>query len=221
VLQSRPPWRYSTASEASPCPSRSAVSPWSWRSYPRFTATPAAARRLTCRDGDPNVVISPYGPGGTPFCNHDEPGDGVCTFAICSRCPFTRGCVGPQSGVCPDGVPLPPGAKVVIVPVNAKRVRRIGTMRVAFRCEALAPCDREHRCAAGTGTCVDGLVAGQTCDADQQVNGICTYAFQEGLTATAPNETVIVPVGETRIIQRWPSPAEGRFQFTLRCLTPS
>ena len=87
---------------------------------PAFTAPPAAARRLTCRDGDPNVVISPHGfGGGTPFCNHDQPGDGVCTFAICSGCPFTRGCVGPESGVCPESE-LPPGAEIVTVPVKQK-----------------------------------------------------------------------------------------------------
>ena len=38
------------------------------------TAIPAAAEhRLTCRDGDPNIVLSPYGPGGTPFCSRDQP----------------------------------------------------------------------------------------------------------------------------------------------------
>lgn len=43
---------------------------------------PAMALRLTCRDGDPNTVVSPRSLGGTPFCNHDEPGDGVCTFGF-------------------------------------------------------------------------------------------------------------------------------------------
>ena len=73
-----------------------------------FTA--CAARRLTCRDGDPNIVIPPHGAGGAPFCNHDEPLDRVCTFAICGLCPFIRS-VGPNCGVFPQGRSLPWGAK--------------------------------------------------------------------------------------------------------------
>ena len=46
------------------------------------TPTPVTALRLICRDGDPNTVASPRGFGEQPFCNHDEPGDGVCTFGF-------------------------------------------------------------------------------------------------------------------------------------------
>jgi len=180
-------------------------------------ATPAAALRLTCRDGDPDVITSPHGLGATPFCNHDEPGDGVCTFGICSVCAFTRGCVGPESGVCPDG-PLPPGAEVV-VPVRQKRVRRIGTTRVVFRCRAQVPCDEQHHCTALTLTCHDGVAADRTCDFDQHVNGLCTFAFYcLEVCGTVPRETVAVPIGETRVIQQPRLPEIGFTQFTLRCL---
>jgi hypothetical protein len=105
---------------------------------------PSTAGRLTCRDGDPNTIISPRGAAGPPFCNHDQPGDGACTFAICSVCPFTRGCVGPESGVCADGA-LPPGAEVVTVPVKQKRVRRIGTSRVGVDQRGCLPHDKLPR----------------------------------------------------------------------------
>ena len=57
------------------------------------TPTSAAALRLTCRDGDPNIVVSPRGLGAPPFYNHDEPGDEVCTFAICSGLSVSRAAV--------------------------------------------------------------------------------------------------------------------------------
>jgi hypothetical protein len=92
----------------------------------------AAARRLICRDGDPNTILGPRGGAGPAFCNHDTPGDGVCRFAVCSRCPFIRGCVGPEAGVCPAR-PLPPSAVVVDVAERRRRVSTIGTARVVFR----------------------------------------------------------------------------------------
>lgn len=179
------------------------------------TATPAMGRRLTCRDGGPNIVL-----GGTPFCNQDEPGDGVCTFAICSVCPFTRGCVGPESGVCPDGG-LPPGAEVVTVPMKQKRVRRIGTTRVVFRCRAPMPCDAEHRCTAVTRTCGDGVLGpvqeGQ-CDLDEQANGVCTFGFFCVEVCGPLVGTLAVPVGETRLVQRANLPRISVTQYTLRCV---
>jgi len=189
--------------------------------YPTFTATPAAASRLTCRDGDPNIIISPRlsGPG---FCNHDEPGDGVCTFAVCGPCAFIRNCVGPQSGVCPAGQPLPHEAEVITVPVKKKHVRRIGPTRVVFRCLAPVPCDAQHNCTPMTLTCEDGVAADRTCDFDQQVNGVCTFAFYcLERCGSAPRETVDVPVGESRVIQRPQLPRVGIVQLTLRCLPPS
>ena len=82
------------------------------------TPTSVSALQLTCRDGDPNTVVSPRGLGGQPFSNHDEAGDGVCTFATCSVCPFTRGCVGPEMGICPDGgqTSRRPARVVAVVP---------------------------------------------------------------------------------------------------------
>ena len=186
------------------------------------TATPATAVRLTCRDGDPNTVVSPRGFGGQPFCNHDEPGDGLCTFAICSGCPFTRGCVGPESGVCPEG-DLPPGAEIVMVPMNQKRVRRIGTSRVVFRCRAPLPCEVEHHCVAVTRTCEDGVAGpveeGQ-CDVDEQANGVCTFGFYCLEVCGPLVGTVTLPVGETRIVQRGNLPRIDVTQYTLRCLPP-
>ena len=182
------------------------------------TAT-ATTRRLTCRDGDPNTVVSPRGPGGPPFCNHDQPGDGVCTFAVCSTCPFTEGCVGPESGVCPDGA-LPPGARVVAVPVRRKRVRRIGTTRVVFRCRAAPPCDPAHDCAAVTRSCRDGVAGPQEegrCDVDGQANGVCTFGFYCLEVCGPLVETVAVPVGETRIVRRGNLPRVDVTQYTLRC----
>ena len=90
---------------------------------PAILARPASGGtvRLTCRDGDPDVVVSPRGLGGPAFCNHDLPGDGACTFAICSLCPLLRGCVGPESGVCPEGEPPPPEAKVITVKVGVSQ----------------------------------------------------------------------------------------------------
>src|SRR3989442_8537094 len=135
------------------------------------TAPPALAGRLTCRDGDPNIVISPRGLGGPAFCNHDEPGDGACTFAICGRlCPR---CVDIRSPVCPEG-PLPPYALEVNVPVRKTRVRMIDGSRVRFRCRAPVPCDAEHDCTAMTPTCQDGVAADRTCDFDGQADGVCT-----------------------------------------------
>lgn len=184
------------------------------------TPAPARALRLTCRDGDPSTVVSPRGLGGTPFCNHDDPGDGACTFAICSVCPFTRGCVGPESSLCPEGE-LAPGAEVVTVPVKQKRLRRIGTTRVAFRCRAPIPCDQEHRCAAVTRTCADGALGpvgeGQ-CDVDEQTNGVCTFGFFCLEVCGPLVGTVTVPVGETRIVQRGNLPRIDVTQYTLRCL---
>jgi hypothetical protein len=181
--------------------------------------TPATALRLTCRDGDPNTVVSPRGLGGQPFCNHDAPGDGTCTFSVCSACPFTRGCVGPESGVCADGA-LPPGAQVVTVPVKEKRVRRIGTSRVVFRCRPPLPCDAEHHCATATRTCQDGVLGpteeGQ-CDVDEQANGVCTFGFYCLEVCGPLVGTVSVPVGESRVVQRGNLPGIDVTQYTLRC----
>lgn len=182
-------------------------------------AAPATARRLTCRDGDPNTIVSPRGSGGPPFCNHDQPGDGACTFAICSVCPFTRGCVGPEAGVCPEGE-LPPSAQVVTVPVKQKRVRRIGTSRVVFRCRPPIPCDVQHHCSSVAVTCTDGVLGpkreGQ-CDVDDQANGVCTFGFYCLEVCGPLIGTVAVPVGETRIVQRGNLPRIDVTQYTLRC----
>jgi hypothetical protein len=183
------------------------------------TPTSATALRLTCRDGDSNTVVSPRGLGGQPFCNHDDLGDGVCTFAICSVCPFTRGCVGPESGVCAEGE-LPPEAEVVTVPVKQRRVRRIGTTRVVFRCQAPGPCDAAHRCTAVTRTCEDGVLGprqeGQ-CDLDQQANGVCTFGFFCLEVCGPLIESVVVPVRQSRIVERGNLPEIGVTQYTLRC----
>lgn len=186
---------------------------------PALTATPAAALRLTCRDGDPNLVISPRGLGGPAYCNHDEPGDGVCTFAVCGRlCPR---CVDIMSSVCPDGS-LPPRAVEVNVPVKQTRVRVLDGSKVRFRCRTPVPCDAEHNCTPMTLTCEDGVAADRTCDFDQQVNGVCTFAFYcLEVCGSTPKETVVVPVGETRVIQRPQLPRIGIAQLTLRCLPPS
>lgn len=184
------------------------------------TTMPAAAlRHLTCRDGDPNVVVSPRGIAGPPFCNHDEPDDGACTFAICSTCPFTRGCVGPESGVCPDGE-LPPGAEVVTVPVRRSRTRRIGGSRVVFRCRAPLACDEAHRCAAVTRTCSDGVLGpveeGQ-CDVDAKADGVCVFGFHCLEVCGSLLGTVSVPVGETRVVRRANLPRIDVTEYTLRC----
>lgn len=181
-------------------------------------AAPTSARRLTCRDSGPNLVTR-RGLVAAPFCNHDAPGDGICTFAICSACPFTRVCVGPESGVCPDGE-LPPGAEVVAVPVKKRHVRRIGTERVVFRCRPPAPCDIEHRCGTVTKACHDGLTGaleeGQ-CDIDGQVNGVCTFGFYCLEVCGGLVDTVSVPAGETRIILRGNLPRIDVTQYLLRC----
>jgi len=187
-----------------------------------FTApSPATALRVICRDDDPTAVVPPRGFGGQPFCNHDEPGDGLCTFAICSVCPFTRGCVGPESGVCPEGE-LPPGTEIVTVPVKERRVRRIGISRVVFRCRAPLPCDEVHHCAPVTRTCMDGVAGpveeGQ-CDVDEQANGACTFGFYCLEVCGPLVGTVTVPVGETRIVQRGNLPRIDVTEYTLRCLS--
>lgn len=185
---------------------------------PAMLAAPAAASRLTCRDGAPNVVVSRRGVGGPAFCNHDEPGDGVCTFAACGPCGFSAHCAGPQMGVCPAGAPLPPDAKVVTVPVN-HRVRRFGT---TFRCRTPVPCDVEHRCTASTLTCTDGVQTDRTCDYDRQVDGVCTFAFYcLEVCGPSPIGTVVVPIGETRVVQQPRLPRIGVSQLTLRCVRSS
>ena len=190
---------------------------------PAILARPASGGtvRLTCRDGDPDVVVSPRGLGGPAFCNHDLPGDSACTFAICSLCPLLRGCVGPESGVCPEGEPPPPEAKVITVKVGRKRVRRVGATRIVFRCREPAPCDDQHNYTAVAWTCHDGVSGEGRCDFDQQVNGVCSFPFFcLEVCGSVPRETVVVPVGETRIIQRPRLPETGVTQFTLRCLSP-
>jgi len=53
------------------------------------------------------------------------------------------------------------------------------------------------------------------------VNGVCSFPFFcLEVCGSVPRETVVVPVGETRIIQRPRLPETGVTQFTLRCLSP-
>jgi 2-polyprenyl-3-methyl-5-hydroxy-6-metoxy-1,4-benzoquinol methylase len=147
---------------------------------PAFPVLAHGAVRLTCHDGDPNALVR-RGANRTvlPFCNHDQAGDGVCTFAVCDECPFIRGCVGPSSGVCGDP-PAPVGVRVD-VPVGRKRVQRIGTSRVVFRCRAPRP--------TTTTTTLPGRACGPS-----PVDGACAGDCPPGLACLAPPPESGVPV---------------------------
>ena len=57
------------------------------------------------------------------------------------------------------------------------------------------------------------------CDFDGQVDGSCTFGFFcLEVCGPEPRETVVVPVGETRVVQRPNLPGLDRTEYTLRCL---
>ena len=191
--------------------------------------------QMSCTDGDPNALLQRGGFSETlPFCNHDEAGDGICTFTICDRCAFTRHCVGPSNGVCRAGT-VPP-RMTIQVPMRKKRVRRIGTTTIRFRCRAgtavtttttlpSVACETPSACMPpecifAALDCHDGMEnTGTGCDLDREVNGTCSFGFYcSELCAPTPLATVTVPVGQSCIVTRGNLPGFSVTQYTLRCL---
>jgi len=171
-----------------------------------FRGAPAAARRrVKCVEGltGPPTVTRPV------ECDADGQTDGICTFV---RCPLCRLC-------------FPPGPVFVCdlehpirVPVSRSRVRG----RLVLRCQAPATCDGDPQCTAVTRSCQDGMLGPPEegrCDFDGQVDGSCTFGFFcLEVCGPEPRETVVVPVGETRVVQRPNLPGLDRTEYTLRCL---
>src|SRR6266481_10222902 len=80
---------------------------------------------------------------------------------------------------------------------------------------------RTLSCCAVTRTCVDGVLGpakeGQ-CDLDQQANGTCTFGFFCLEVCGRLVESVAVPVGQDRIVERPNLPLITATQYTLRCV---
>ena len=74
-----------------------------------------------------------------------------------------------------------------------------------------------------TRTCEDGALGpmqeGQ-CDLDQQANGTCTFGFFCLEVCGHLVESVAVPVGQARIVERPNLPLITVTQYTLRCGLP-
>ena len=58
------------------------------------------------------------------------------------------------------------------------------------------------------------------CDLDQEVNGTCTFGFFCLEVCGRLVESVEVPVGQSRIVQRGNLPTIDVTQYTLRCGQP-
>ncbi len=72
-----------------------------------------------------------------------------------------------------------------------------------------------------TRTCEDGVLGpmqeGQ-CDLDQQANGACTFGFFCLEVCGSLVDSVAVPVGQSRIVQRGNLPGITVTQYMLRCV---
>jgi hypothetical protein len=141
------------------------------------------------------------------YCDVDEKTDGVCTFAL-PRCG--------EFGCSPETATLP---------VRHRRVVRVRDLRGAttfvLRCRLPVPCDEEHRCTAVTRTCEDGVLGpmqeGQ-CDLDQQANGTCTFGFFCLEVCGRLVDTVVLPAGQSRLVERGNLPGITVTRYTLRCV---
>ena len=74
-----------------------------------------------------------------------------------------------------------------------------------------------------TRTCVDGVlgpVKEGRCDLDQRVNGTCTFGFFCLEVCGRLVDTVVLPVGQSRIVQRGNLPLITVTQYILRCGQP-
>ena len=169
--------------------------------------TPASASarvvRVRCVDG----LLSMLGRLGPRYCDMDEKTDGVCTFAL------------PRCGE----VACSP--EIVTLPVRHRRAVRVpdrgGVTTFRLSCRLPVPCDEEHHCTPVTRTCEDGALGpmqeGQ-CDLDQQANGTCTFGFFCLEVCGRLVESVAVPVGQARIVERPNLPLITVTQYTLRCV---
>jgi len=169
--------------------------------------TPASASarvvRVRCVDG----LLSMLGRLGPRYCDVDEKTDGVCTFAL------------PRCGE----VACSP--EIVTLPVRHRRAVRVrdrgGVTTFRLSCRLPVPCDEEHHCTYVTRTCEDGVLGpmqeGQ-CDLDQQANGTCTFGFFCLEVCGRLVESVAVPVGQARIVERPNLPLITVTQYTLRCV---
>ncbi len=169
--------------------------------------TPASASarvvRVRCVDG----LLSMLGRLGPRYCDVDEKTDGVCTFAL------------PRCGE----VACSP--EIVTLPVRHRRAVRVrdrgGVTTFRLSCRLPVPCDEEHHCTPVTRTCEDGALGpmqeGQ-CDLDQQANGTCTFGFFCLEVCGRLVESVAVPVGQARIVERPNLPLITVTQYTLRCV---
>ena len=75
-----------------------------------------------------------------------------------------------------------------------------------------------------TRTCEDGALGpmqeGQ-CDLDQQANGNCTFGFFCLEVCGSLVESVVVPVGQARLVERGNLPGITVTLYTLRCVPSS
>jgi len=170
-----------------------------------------ASWKLTCVDGSPQAVVKVPGQPARPvdWATCDAVGDGICNFTI-----DRTGCFCPAKGCC--------GFDEFAVPVRREHVARhnLHDPKLRLRCRAPLPCDAEHRCTPVTRTCEDGVLGpveeGQ-CDLDQQVNGVCMFGFFCLEVCGPLVESVVVPVGESRIVERGNLPRIDVTLYTLRC----
>ena len=161
--------------------------------------------RARCVDG----LLSGQGRLGPRYCDVDGMADGVCTFSLPGFCEFTC------------------STETVTLPVRHRRVVRVrqrgGVTKFILSCHLPVPCDKAHRCTAVTRTCEDGVLGpmeeGQ-CDLDQEVNGTCTFGFFCLEVCGRLVESVEVPVGQSRIVQRGDLPTIDVTQYRLRCGQP-
>src|SRR2546425_9059491 len=164
----------------------------------------ARVARVRCVDG----LLSMLGRLGPRYCDVDEKTDGVCTFVL-PRCDSEVAC----------------SSEIVTLPVRLRRVVRVrecgGVTTFTLSCRLPVPCDEEHHCTPVTRTCEDGVLGpmqeGQ-CGLDQQANGTCTFGFFCLEVCGRLVESVAVPVGQARIVERPNLPLITVTQYTLRCL---
>ena len=171
-----------------------------------------AAWKLTCVDGSAQAVVKVPGQPAQPvdWAMCDAAVDGICNFTV-----ERGGCLCPGKGCC--------GFEEFAVPVRRQRVVRpnFNGPKLRLRCRAAVPCDEEHRCTPVARTCEDGalgLMQEGQCDLDQQANGTCTFGFFCLEVCGRLVESVAVPVGQARIVERPNLPLITVTQYTLRCV---
>jgi hypothetical protein len=174
---------------------------------------------VACLDGDPRSTVQASRSTNTlSYCNRDVPDDGTCSFAFChgSRCSTGSGCFAPcdlrKSRQHPRGA--------FSVSVGRTVQQRLEGVDLTLRCRRPLPC--KGRCEKRTWTCTDGQPPlptgggdrdGVLCDADATQDGVCTFVVGQA------QDVVEVPVGESRLLRRRPSPTTRKHeQDTLSCI---